>query len=156
MKIHIALLAAILVICAGCSTTYYQYSGAKPIMGTGGASKTVDGIDLWIEGTPPIKFQILGVILDGRPGRGIAMAMRDSQVAALVKKQGGNAVLLSFDDREHVGSFSSGSSFTTGQATAFGSPGIVHAYGSANTTGSGFSQAITRRNSKYYVIRYLN
>lgn len=150
---HVLLTAAIFGLTA-CSTTYYDYSGAKVITGSGGASKNVDGIDLWIEGTPPRQFQIIGVITDNRPAGPIPMAARNGQIAALVKKKGGDAVLLSFDEREFQGTFSSGSSFTSGQATVYGSPRFAQAYGTSTTTGSGFSQGIFRRNAKFYVIRY--
>ena len=145
----------ILLSLSACSTKFYSYSGAKVITGTGGASKKVDGIDLWIEGTPPGNFEIVGVIHDHRPGRGISMLLRDGKIAAVAKQQGGDGVLLSFDERETVGSFTSGNSYTTGQATAYKTLGGVQAYGSANTSSTAISQTITRRNSKFYVIRYL-
>jgi len=125
---------------SGCSTDYYPYSGGLPIAGTGGASKVVDGIDLWIDGTPPYKFEIIGVILDARPGQGVAMLMREKQIAAKARQHGGNGVLLNFDERHYVGSVFSGRAVTTGNGV---------------TTGSGFSLAMSRRNSKFYVIRYI-
>jgi hypothetical protein len=140
---------------SACSTTYYNYSGAKPLIGTGGASENVSGIDFWVEGTPPKKFQIIGVISDNRPSGPIAMAARNGQIAALVKKKGGDAILLSFDVNELQGFYSSGNSFTSSQATAFGSPGFAQAYGTSSTMGSGFTQGVYRRNSKFYVIKYL-
>ena len=140
---------------AACSTNFYSYSAGKPITGTGGASKKVDGIDLWIEGTPPRKFQIIGVIHDNRPGRGVSMLLRDGHIAGVAKQQGGDGVLLSFDERETVGSITSGNAYTTGQATAYKTFGGVQAYGSASTSSTSISQTITRRNSKFYVIRYL-
>lgn len=140
---------------SACSTSFYPYQGAKPIQGQGGASKTVDGIDLWIEGTPPRKFIIVGVITDGRPGGPIPMAARNAQVAALAKKKGGDAVLLAADERHFVGTAFSANTFTSGQATAVGIPGGISAQGSAISTTSGFAPAIHRRESKYYVIKYL-
>lgn len=97
MKTPPILACLLLVSLSACSTKFYSYSGAKVITGTGGASKKVDGIDLWIEGTPPRNFQIVGVIHDHRPGRGISMLLRDGKIAAVAKQQGGDGVLLSFD-----------------------------------------------------------
>ena len=51
------------VLCAGCSTTnYYTYSGSGIYQGRGGASKNVDGVDIWLDGTPARKFKIIGYI----------------------------------------------------------------------------------------------
>lgn len=155
MRFNPAILIAVVIGLSACSTTYYDYSGSKPLTGSGGASKNIDGIDLWIEGTPPRNFQIIGFIIDNRPGGPISMATRNNQIAALAKKKGGNAVLLSFDERQFEGTFSSGSSFTSGQATAYGSPSFAQAYGTSTTTESRFTRGIYRRNAKFYIIRYL-
>ena len=82
------------------------------------------------------------------------MAARNGQIAALVKEKGGNAVLLNVDESVLVGTMSSASSFTSAQATAYGSPGFAHAYGTSTTTGSEISGGMYRRNAKFYVIRY--
>jgi hypothetical protein len=155
MKISQIILIATVAILTGCSTNYFDYSGSKPIIGRGGASTTLNGVDLWIEGTPPRKFQIIGVITDNRPGGPIPMAARNGQIAALVKKKGGDAALMSFDEREFAGTCTSGDSYTSAQATAYGSPGFAQAYGSSTTVGSEMTHAIYRRSSKFYVIRYL-
>jgi hypothetical protein len=54
------------VLWAGCSTTtdYYTYSGSGIYEGKGGASKNVDGVDIWLDGTPARKFKIIGYITD--------------------------------------------------------------------------------------------
>jgi len=147
-------LMLLLIFLTGCSTSYYRYEGGQILEGQGGALKTVNGIDIWIEGTPPKKFQVVGVITDNRPGGPIPMANRNAQVAAKARANGGDAVLLQFDERELVGFHSTGSSYSTGQATAFGGSGMGTAYGSTATTGSGFTTAIDRRKAKYYVIQY--
>ena len=76
-------------------------------------------------------------------------------IASLAKARGGNAVMLADDDREVVGSISNGSSYTTGQAIITPYPSYVSVVGSAQTTGTGLTALRTRRNAKYYVIRYL-
>ena len=72
-KIKFILLAAVVSL-TGCATDYYTYSGSPVIQGHGGASKRVDGIDLWVIGTPPRKFQVIGYIEDSRPGGPIPVA----------------------------------------------------------------------------------
>ena len=129
------------VICmTSCSTKYYEYSGDAVILGNGGASKKVDGIDIWVDGTPPRKFQIIGFIEDSRPGRGPAMAARNRALASKAKEHGGDAVLLRDVEKENLGAFNTGSAIATSTMTAFGSGILINA---------------TRKNSKFYVIRYL-
>jgi hypothetical protein len=148
-------LTVFIIFAAGCSTKYYQYSGGVPIIGKGGASQNIDSIDLWIDGSPPRRFRVIGVILDGRPGRGIAMALRNKQVASVAKKQGGDAVLFSFDESEYIGSINSSNAFSTVNLTTAGATSFGQAFASSASTGVGFSQPMFRRNSKFYVIKYL-
>ena len=151
--IIVAVMALTLSSCA--DTEFYNYSGAKVFTGTGGASRSIDGIDFWIEGTPAQKYEVIGVITDNRRGSILQMALRNGAIASLAKTHGGNAVMLADDDREVVGSISNGSSYTTGQATITPYPSYVSVVGSAQTTGTGMTALRTRRNAKYYVIRYL-
>lgn len=138
------LLALLVVLCAGCSTTYYAYSGSGIYQGQGGASKRVNGIDLWVVGTPPGRFRIVGYITDSRPNGPIPMATRDGQMAAKAKENGGDALLLSADEREFMGTYS------TGNAIAISSGNVT------TETGSGFSVPISSREARYYVIKYVN
>jgi hypothetical protein len=128
------------IFLTSCSTKYYEYSGDAVILGNGGASKKVDGIDFWVDGTPPRKFQIIGFIEDSRPGRGPAMAVRNRALASKAKEHGGDAVLLRDVEKENLGAFNTGSAIAKSATTAFGSGILINA---------------TRNNSKFYVIRYL-
>src|SRR5258707_5601703 len=78
----------------GCSTNSYPYSGSGIYEGRGGASKNVNGVDIWLVGTPPRKFRIIGYITDSRPGGAIPMARRDADLEAVAKKSGGDGILL--------------------------------------------------------------
>jgi hypothetical protein len=122
---------ALLALCVGCSSTYYTYSDAGVLRGHGGASKNVDGIDLWVVGTPPRKFRIIGYIEDSRPGGPIPMAARNPQLAALVRQRGGEGLLLNSDTTQVMGSFSTASATATGwgSATTFG--GVTNFNGGA-------------------------
>lgn len=160
-SLRLWLLAGVAALaCGGCaSTKFHPYVGAKPIVGRGGAPEHIEGIDMWIEGTPSRKFIIIGIIQDERPGGRIPMAMRNQQVAQTAKINGGDGVLIKFDEREILGSVSSGQTFTSGQAsgTAYGigNMGFAQASGTSSTSGFGVSAAVSRRHARYYVIKYL-
>ena len=143
MKRWLVALAFLPVFVAGCSTNYYSYSGSGVYQGRGGASKNVDGIDIWLVGTPPRKFQIIGYITDSRPGGPIPMAMRDSDLAAAAKKNGGDGILLKAEQSDFLGTYS------TANATAFTNGNVTTAFG------SGVSVPIVRREGQYFVIKYL-
>ncbi len=142
------LMAGFALFSQGCSTNYYSYQGSKELVGGGGASKKVNGIDLWIDGAPPRKFEIIGIITDSRPGRGPAMAARDGKIAAVAKENGGQGILMGLDERDFVGML------TTGSATTSLTPAFTGGL-SGFSSGSGFGLAAVRRNAKFYVIRYL-
>ena len=128
----------------GCSTNYYTYSGSGIYEGKGGASKNVNGVDIWLVGTPPRKFRIIGYITDSRPGGAIPMARRDADLAAEAKKNGGDGILLKAEQTDFLGTYS------TGNATAITSGNVTTA------VGSGVSVPIIRREGQYFVIKYVN
>jgi hypothetical protein len=41
-------IAALALLLSGCVTDYYSYQGGGPMIGQGGASKRIDGIDIWV------------------------------------------------------------------------------------------------------------
>src|SRR5260221_12506093 len=129
------------ILYSGCSTNYYTYSGSGIYQGRGGASKNVDGVDIWLDGTPPRKFKIIGYISDSRPGGPIPMAMRDSDLAAAAKKNGGDGILLKAEQSDFLGTYS------TGNATAFASGNV------ATAVGSSVSVPIVRREVQIFVIK---
>ena len=138
-NLKFALLGMTLILSA-CATDYYTYQGAPVMTGTGGATKNVNGVDLWITGTPPRKFRVIGYITDSRPGRGIAMMERDGAIAAEAKAKGGDGVLMNTDNEQVMGAVSL-TSVNTFYHNAF-----------INST----AMPITRRNSTFYVIKYVN
>jgi hypothetical protein len=102
------------------------------------------------------KYRVVGYIEDTRLGGPIPMAMRNPQLAAPVRKQGGDALLLSSDNAEVMGSFSTANASATGwgSATTFGNTTTFN--GGANAFGTGMTMPIVRRSSRYYVIKYPN
>jgi hypothetical protein len=131
-------------LCGGCSTNYYTYSGSGIYEGKGGASKNINGIDIWLVGTPPRKFRIIGYFTDSRPGGIIPMARRDADLAAAAKRNGGDGLSLKAEQTDFLGTYS------TGNATAVTSGNVTTA------VGSGVSVPIIRREGQYFVIKYVN
>jgi hypothetical protein len=87
-------------------TNYYTYSGSGIYEGKGGASKNVNGVDIWLVGTPLRKFRIIGYIMDSRPGGPIPMARRDADLAAAAKRNGGDGLLLKAEQTDFLGTYS--------------------------------------------------
>ena len=101
---------------------FTAYEGKNAIReGEGGAKKTVNGTDFWTEGAPPYPFKILGFINDSRRKSGLFGAIRmsslESDIAALAKANGGDAVITSASESETIGTFGAGNSAATGTAT---------------------------------------
>jgi hypothetical protein len=146
---------ALAIALSSCATTYYGYSGSGVLVGKGGASTNINGIDLWIVGSPPRKFTIIGYIEDVRPGGPIPMAVRNSQLAAKTRTQGGDGLLLSSDVSDVVGSFSTMNATASGwgSATTFGNTTAFN--GGASAFGTGVTMPVVRRTGRYYVIKYV-
>jgi hypothetical protein len=147
----IVLLATLALFLSGCVTDYYAYQGGAPMIGQGGASKRVDGIDIWLVGAPPRKFQIIGYIEDSRPGGPIPMARRNAKLAEVAKQQGGDGVLIQSDAAQYMGSVTTGNAYTTMSGNLYGN-GFN---GSAFTTGTSVSAPRIRREGRFFVIKYL-
>jgi hypothetical protein len=133
---------------AHAGTEFLAYEGRDAIQeGRGGERKTIDGIDFWMDGAPPHRFQILGSIRDERWESGIIGIIRMSNlghdIAKRVKELGGDAVILS-DSHDNIKGYAS-SSF--GQATYGG--------GSAFGSSSSFTNAYGSHSSSFVVVKYL-
>jgi len=66
--------------------------------GQGGERTTIDGTDIWKQGDPPRRYQILGAITDERCNcnalfRKVISAL-DSDIAKATKAAGGDAAIL--------------------------------------------------------------
>lgn len=99
--------AAMLVIAAAvpvaAEQTYAAYEGPAAIQtGTGGTKITKNGIDYWTAGTPPRRYQVLGMLIDARKNRASdGEVLGSKSVAKRTLDVGGNAVL--FGDQRSVG-----------------------------------------------------
>jgi hypothetical protein len=138
------LLIATLLICSGCTSTDYQaWEGRNSVIeGRGGTKKVVDGVDVWTNGDPPRKFQLLGIIDDQRPGGIIPMAEMKHDIAKKAREHGGDAVIIISSSSQLAGYYTAANVNT-------------QFYGnSATSYGSSTTIPLTRHTSKYAVIKY--
>lgn len=156
MKRYAVYLLMSITLLSGCATSYYSYSGSPVLIGRGGASKSINGIDLWVIGSPARKYQVIGYIEDTRLGGPIPMAMRNPQIAGLVRQRGGDALLMSSDNEQFIGSFTTASASAYGSGTAYTYGDTTTWSGSANAYGNSMTVPIIRRSARYYVIKYVN
>ena len=83
------------------------------------------------------------------------MATRNGRIADVVRQRGGDAAVIAGDERRFMGTFTTASSFTSVNASAYRTPYGANAVAYGSTLGSGTSRAAYRAHSKYYVIKYL-
>jgi len=140
-----ALLLAVPLLCASCTTTDFQsWEGRNSIVeGHGGTRKVIDGMDVWTHGDPPRRFKVLGIIEDERPGGLIPMAQLKHDIVQKARRNGGDAVIFVSSQSQLAGYY------TAGSASAYSYGGYGSAFGSSTTV------PITRRSSTYVVIKYL-
>lgn len=97
---RLAILATALLLAPqamAASVKFAPYEGADAIQtGQGGSKISKNGIDYWNTGTPPRRYQIIGVITDKRWGEewGDGDPIGSRKVAKIVLQNGGNAVIL--------------------------------------------------------------
>jgi hypothetical protein len=89
---------------------FAAYEGRDAVQeGRGGTKVTEDGVDFWTTGTPPRKFQVLGVITDKR-GTGLmhGKAVGSAKLAAKIIELGGNGAIVLGEDSQVKGAIVSG------------------------------------------------
>lgn len=142
---RLALSLAIVLILTSCSTTDFQtWEGRDSVVeGRGGTKKVVDGMDVWTNGDPPRRFRIVGIIDDERPGGIIPMAQLKHTIVKKARERGGDAVILVSSSSQLAGYYTA----TTANAQFYGN--------TATGFGSSTTVPLTRRTSKFVVIKYL-
>jgi len=101
-----ALAAALLTSWPAFAGVEFQpYEGRQTIIeGQGGTRVAKNGIDFWTTGTPPRKYQIIGVIFDTRGVGPLSRSLVGSPaIAKKTKEVGGDAVIVSDSVTETVG-----------------------------------------------------
>jgi hypothetical protein len=131
---------------------FLQYESRNAVReGQGGERKTVDGVDFWMRGDPPKRYQIIGSLTDERHKTGlfgmIRMASLESDIANAAKAAGGDAVVLEGEGDETIGTV--GSNFSNANGT-YGNGSF-----NGNATNFGAAHAVKNHDSRYIVIKYL-
>lgn len=142
------LVSLVLLFLCGSSLSVAQefaaWEGKQVVkVGEGGARKVINGIDFWTEGTPPKPYVLVGYLLDTRHESGIygmmRMASLEGSIANKAKQAGGDAVV-----------------FMTSESQKYFGEGVDEANRiDVNINQGGFSGPITKRQSKYAVLKYV-
>lgn len=134
-------------------TKYYGKDSVQE--GNGGAMKSVEGVDIWSEGAPPRRFELIGFLADRRHKTGLVGMMRmkglEKEIAKAAKANGGDAVILMASDTEVIGHISSGQATANTTTNPYGT-------GYQSTTraqGGAVAAPVAKQNTRYAVIRYL-
>lgn len=105
MAILRAAVLAVATLLAGCTSNEYQpYEARDPFReGQGGTRRTVGGIDIWQNGTPPRRYQIIGV-LTVTLGEGIGhRALVENSVVQQTRRRNGDGAILVGSDSDVTG-----------------------------------------------------
>ncbi|HEY5791935.1 MAG TPA: hypothetical protein VIS74_01475 [Chthoniobacterales bacterium] len=104
-RFFLPLFAAGALLLGGCaSTEFTPWQGTAIEQGTGGTRKAVNGIDVWQYGTPPLRYQILGLIEDKRDPDEL-FGDRLDDVTKKAREAGANGVILLDSSRRQTGSY---------------------------------------------------
>jgi len=148
-----AALIFLTIILGGCSTEFQTFHDkGKIYSGDGGSCKNIDGIDLWYNGTPPKPYRIIGVINDSRGAGLISSISFESAIISKVKKNQGDAAILTDSHKEITGIHTNSTSVAQVSANTYGN--TANAYGTSFGTSSTYIDA--RRYSTFLVIRYVS
>lgn len=141
-RVLIGLFAAMLVPTAALAKQdYATYEGADAIRtGAGGSRISKNDIDYWTTGTPPRRYQILGILTDARKNRLLdGNVIGSKSVAKIVKSAGGDAVIVAGSETRDWGTIGTADGDISG----------------STFSGSFNSISITRTTTQLLVIKYL-
>lgn len=121
---------------------YATYEGADAIRtGVGGSRISKNGIDYWTTGTPPRRYQILGILTDARKNRLLdGNVIGSKSVAKIVNAAGGNAVIVAGSETKDWGAIGTTNGFVSG----------------STYSGNFNSISITRTTTQLLVVKYLD
>lgn len=139
MRKCVLILAAAAAL-AGCSTTNYQaYEGrtAQIIEGQGGTKEVIDGYEIWDNGDPPRRYQVLGVATVEDFDNVFGNQRLRSAIVDQIKAAKGDAAIVQ-------------DGWTQGQSIGGGVAfsGAKTAYGTGTSTG--------RKQIRYRIVKYLD
>lgn len=90
-----AAVAAALLLAACAQVDFQRYEGRGEILeGRGGTRQSIDGIDVWTNGSPPRRYRIVGVATVNAGDRRSTDPVVRNAVAAKVAEVGGSAAIF--------------------------------------------------------------
>jgi hypothetical protein len=121
---------------------YASYEGKDAIQeGHGGTKVAKNGIDFWTSGSPPRRFQVLGILTDARKDRLLdGNVIGSKSVAKKTLEAGGNAVIVAGSDTAAAGFVQFNNAYANGNGF------------SGNSTG----RMVNRTTTRLIVIKYLD
>lgn len=158
IRLAILTAAAILAAPSYAKTKYEPLETREPIIlqGKGGARTEKHGIDYWTIGSPPMRHQVLGIIRDNRKNNLISgNAVGSKAVAKIVKKAGGDGVVILSRNSQQTGTVSGGQSNSYGSASGSCFGYYCSGNSSGHAYGSGWSSAVVETYTMMAVVRYL-
>lgn len=136
------LLIGALALTACAQTNYQVYegrAGAQPINeGVGGTKEVIDGFEIWDNGNPPRRYQVLGVATIEDFDNPFGQARMRSAIAQQIKQAGGDAAVV-------LDGWSQGQSVGTGVA-----------YNSKGQATVATGQSFGRKQARYQIVKYLD
>lgn len=133
-----AFLLMMVIMVAGCAQTNFQQyegrTGSNIVDGEGGTKEIIDGVEYWGSGTPPRRYQILGMVIIEDFDNVFGNQRIRQAIADQVKAAGGDAAI--------VVDFSGG-----GQSIGLG-------FNNRGGAASGF--AFGKKSNRYLIVKYLD
>jgi hypothetical protein len=143
--LRVCALVIAVAVSACASTQFKSFEGRSNIVeGQGGTKVVVDGMDVWDNGDPPRRFQLLGIIEDERPGGILPMSQLRSDMVKKAREVGGTALIQIRSESQIMGYQSTGSA--TG--TSFGN--------TTRISGTSNSIALRKNAAAFAVIKYVD
>jgi hypothetical protein len=160
ITVFLGFLVCLLVSCSSTSTNFTAYKENTIFLGHGGAVRSVNGIEFWMDGSPDRKFKIIGVIAIKQGGGQrlplpgmlntitqlpqLAQSSPESHLASEAKAHGGDAVIIIQHNQTHNNNADSAS----GTDLDYGTGGAENSNGDALPKHS--------HSTKAYIIKYVD
>jgi hypothetical protein len=154
--ISLIIFVFIAVSCSSTSTDFTAYKDNTVFLGHGGAVRSVDGIEFWMDGSPDRKFRIIGVVgMKQEKGQRLplpgmlntltqlpqlAQSSPESHLASEAKAHGGDAVIIIQPTHDKPADSSGGTDFDNA------------AYGGGISNGEGSTKH--GHSTEAYIIKY--
>lgn len=127
----------LVVVLTGCAQTDYQVyegrGGPQIVEGQGGTKQVIDGYEIWDNGNPPRRYQVLGVTTIEDFDNLFGNQRMRSAIAVQIKQAGGDAAIVQ-------------DGFSQGQSVGV----AVN-----NRGGVATGQSFGRKQIRYQIVKYL-